>query len=141
MLEWEKCIKKGLIRRTAINRGLIVSLIKTAKEGLGFFSGAAVKDETAGILFKNYYDLLREICEAVALSKGYKIYQHEAITSFLREVLREDTIASKFDRFRQLRNGIHYYGRAIPKEETERSIVDIKKIMETLKSKYLSEWQ
>ena len=141
MLSWNEYLSKGIIRRTSLDRNMIISLIRTAKEGIEFFEKDAVKDENARTLLKNYYDSLREICEAVALSKGYKIYQHEAITSFFKEVLKEEMISFKFDRFRILRNGIHYYGKDISKEETSKSIGDIKEIIKILTKKYLREFE
>lgn len=140
MLKWNEYLKKGIIRRTNLDDGLISSLIKTAKEGLEFFEKEKVNDKSSKVLFKNYYDSLREVCEAVALSKGYKIYQHEGITSFFKEILNEEIISFKFDRFRILRNGIHYYGKEVSKEETSKAISDIKRIIKFLIEKYLGEF-
>ncbi len=140
MLSWEEFIREGIVRKISIDKNLILSLIKTSNEGLNFFKDIKVNENNSSTLFKNYYDVLREICEALALSRGYKIYQHEAITSFLKTILREDKISYKFDRFRILRNGIHYYGKTILKEETERSINEIKEIINLIKRKYLNEY-
>jgi len=140
MLSWKEYIKKGVVRKTSLDINMIKSLIKTSDDGLEFFKNYVPDDKNSCTLFKNYYDFLREICEAVAISKEYKIYQHEAITLFLREVLNEDNISFKFDKFRILRNGIHYYGKTIPKEETSKTISDIKIIIKTLKSKYLNQF-
>ena len=139
MLSWEEYIKKGMIRKTHLNREMIYSLIKNSEDGLEFFKNIIPDDKNSAVLFKNYYDSLREVCEAIALSKEYKIYQHEAITIFLRKILEEDEISFKFDRFRVLRNGIHYYGKAISKEETSKAISDVKLIISKLKYKYLKE--
>ena len=140
MLSWNEYLKKGIVRRMSLDKNIIISLVKTAKEGIEFFEKDAVTDKNARTLFKNYYDSLREICEAVALSKGYKIYQHEAITSFLKDTLNENIISLKFDRFRILRNGIHYYGKTITKEETLKFIQNIKEIIKILVQKYLKEY-
>src|SRR3989344_3687038 len=138
MLSWKEYIKKGIIRKTSLDKNLILSLIKTADEGVDFFKNDIPDEKNSGILFKNYYDFLREICEAVALSREYKIYQHEAITLFLREMLKEEEMSFKFDRFRILRNSIHYYGKSITKEEELKDISDIKLIIKTLKFKYVA---
>ena len=140
MLSWKEYLKKGIIRKASVDKNLIKSLIETAERGLKFFQDKAVDEKNTDVLFKNYYDSLREICEAVAISKGYKIYQHEAITLFLREILKEEEISFKFDRFRVLRNSIHYYGKTISKEETIKAVLDIKEIISTLKFKYLKEY-
>ncbi len=141
MLSWEEFIREGIVRKISIDKNLILSLLKTSDEGLNFFKDTKVKEDNSSTLFKNYYDALREICEALALSRGYKIYQHEAITSFLKNILREDRISYKFDRFRILRNGVHYYGKIIPEKETEKSINEIKEIIGLIKRKYLNEYK
>jgi len=64
-----------------------------------------------------FYDALRELLECVALVKGYKIYNHECYTAFLKEILNESSLGDEFDKFRILRNGINYYGRRITHEE------------------------
>ena len=53
----------------------------------------------------------------MALVKGYKIYNHECYTAFLKEILNESSLGDEFDKFRILRNGINYYGRRITHEE------------------------
>ncbi len=63
------------------------------------------------------YDALRELLEAVALENGYKIYNHECYTAFLKEIINESYLGDEFDKFRVLRNGINYYGRKINQEE------------------------
>jgi len=50
-------------------------------------------------------------------------------------------ISFKFDRFRILRNGIHYYRKTITKEETLKDIQDIKEIIKMLTQKYLREFE
>ena len=140
MLSWKEYLKRGIIRKASIDKNLIKSLIELGEEGLEFFKNKEISERNSGIIFKNYYDSLREVCEAVAISKEYKIYQHEAITLFLREILKEEEISFKFDRFRILRNSIHYYGKTISKEETIKAILDIKDIIKNLKFKYHKEY-
>mgnify|MGYP001560886570 FL=1 len=84
----------------------------------------------------NYYDVLRSILEAISSIKGYKIYSHEAFTSFLKE-LKEETLSRKFDRFRKIRNSINYYGKDISVEETRENIKEIKNMIQILIKKYL----
>jgi len=71
---------------------------------------------------------------------GYKIYFHEAIGLFLREILKEDVIFAKFDKFRIMRNGINYYGNTISLNEALQYIEDIKQIIDKMKLKYLKEF-
>ena len=141
MRSWEEYVKGGIVRRTQINKGTIKSLIGMSENRLKIFSEMKLTEQNASVLFTNYYDSLREICEAIAVSKGYKIYLHEAIGLFLRETLKEEAIFVKFDKFRVMRNGVNYYGTPIPLNEAIQGIEDIKKIINQLKPKYLKEFQ
>ncbi len=138
MLSWEEYFKKGVIRRIQADAGVVKSLIKISDANLKTISKLKLDEETHLTIFKNYYDSLREICEAVALLRGYKIYQHEAVGLFLREILKEESIFYKFDRFRIMRNGLIYYGRLIEFNETKQAIEDIKEMIKFLKNKYIN---
>jgi hypothetical protein len=140
MLSWDECIKKGIVRKTSPNKGRIKTLIKLADSRIAVISKVEIYEENASVIFTNYYDALREICEALAISKGYKIYSHEAITLFLREILKETAIAMQYDRFRQLRNSIHYYGLLLSSAETKQAVKVIKELISKLKLKYLKEF-
>ena len=72
---------------------------------------------------------IAEILESIALQKGYKVYNHEGYTAFLKEVLHLSEHADKFDSFRKIRNGINYYGQKISVDEAEAIIEDIKNII------------
>ncbi len=139
-LSWEDQIKKGNVRKTISNKGRIIALINFSDNCFKIFSKIPLNDQNSSIIFTNFYEALREICEAVSLSKGYKIYTHEAIALFLKEILKEDAIFSKFDRFRMMRNGVNYYAKPVLMEETLSAIGDIEKIINQLKIKYLSKF-
>ena len=82
------------------------------------------------------YECLRQIIEAIALKEGFKVYSHEAYTHYLKDK-KEISIAEKFDRYRKLRNGINYYGKAVTTQITKEAIYQINKIIEKLKDKYV----
>ena len=69
---------------------------------------------------------------------GYKILSHEAFTYYLIE-RGEDLLASKFDRFRKIRNGINYYGKNVQIEEAKEYSQEMLKLINILKEKYLKE--
>ena len=76
------------------------------------------------------YDALREYLECAALEKGYKIYNHECYTAFLREIMEMSREADIFDELRKARNAINYYGREVDKEEGEEIIKRLKILIE-----------
>lgn len=140
MLSWEEYIKQGIIRKTLVNKGTIKTLLQISDSRLDMISKIEANEQNASVLFTNYYDALRELCEALALSNGYKIYLHEAVGLFLREILKENIIFIRFDRFRQMRNGVNYYGTPVPLNEAVQAIKDIKDIISKLRTKYLKEF-
>ena len=80
-----------------------------------------------------FYDGLRGLLETIALKKGYKVYNHECYTSFIREVLSMSREASIFDNLRRVRNGINYYGQNVTKEESEQVIKELLELIKKFK--------
>lgn len=140
MLSWNEYVKQGIVRKTISNKGRIKALIAMADIRLKTISKITMDGQNASVIFTNYYDSVREVCEAIASLKGYKIYLHEAIGLFLREILKENALFVKFDKYRIMRNGVNYYGAPIPFEEALQCTKDIKGIINKLKLKYLKEF-
>jgi len=129
-------IETGLVRKASKDVSLAKSLINTAENDLKFLKSLKIDNNSARKIMSNYYDILRSILEAVSILNEYKIYSHEAFTYFLKEK-GEYLIAEKFDRFRRIRNSINYYGKTISIEEVKENSVEIVKLIEELKRKYL----
>lgn len=122
-MDWTACIKTKMVKDIHPDKNKLISLRKIAEK----------KKEGAEMLpFEYYYakitllyDALRMLLECKALEKGYKIYNHECYTSFLKEILQLSQEANIFDNLRKIRNGINYYGREITKEEAEHILNNI----------------
>ena len=82
------------------------------------------------------YDALRILLEAIAIEKGFKIYNHECYTAFIREVLKESRLADEFDKFRRIRNAINYYAKQISNEEAETIVPGMQEFIKRLNSLY-----
>lgn len=130
-------IAKGQVKKSTVNISLVKSLIKNSEKDLRFLNTLKIDEDSARKVMSNYYDLLRSILEAVSSLEGYKIYQHEAFTYYLKEK-EEGLLAEKFDRFRKIRNGINYYGKDISIEEVKENVKEIVKIVSEIKEKYLN---
>ncbi|MFW6013936.1 MAG: hypothetical protein ACOCQG_02075 [Candidatus Nanoarchaeia archaeon] len=123
-MDFNECIRKRLVKDVKKDKNQIFSI-----RGV-----AGMKLKSANVLPKEHfiskitllYDTLRENLECVALEKGYKIYNHECYTSFIREILSKSREAEKFDKIRKIRNGINYYGQKVDEEEAEYIINEIK---------------
>lgn len=129
---WEECIRKETARKAVVDKELAKSLLKMSQRRISFISTVKLSDLNAPIILSESYEALREVCEAVLAVKGYKVYSHECITAFLKEVLQDDLIAAGFDRYRKIRNSINYYGNIVTKEETLKGLKDINELVEKL---------
>src|SRR3989338_9696285 len=102
-MNFEDFIKLGQVRRASRDEQLAKSLLKETVIDMEFFGDLEINEKSARKLVSNYYDFLRSILEAMAALDGYKIYNHEAFTSYLLDK-GEDKMSEKFDRIRKIRN-------------------------------------
>jgi hypothetical protein len=107
---------------------LIASLIKSSANKMKSENSLMISEITAASKLSLAYDSLRELLEASALKKGYKIYNHECYTAFLKEVIGESVKGDEFDEIRKVRNAVNYYGKSISTEETTDIILKIKNL-------------
>jgi len=75
--------------------------------------------KTSKTILRELYEGMREYCEAIGYLRGYKFLDHESIGLFLRDILKEDSLFKRFDRYRKLRNGINYYGEDVELEHQD----------------------
>ena len=130
-MDWKECLKSKIAKEVKMDKNLIVSIRKTASS----------KIESADLLPKHLfigkitllYDALREHLECISIENGYKIYNHECYSAFLKEVLNMSREGDIFDKLRKIRNGINYYGKEISEEEAEQVISDLKMLVKKFK--------
>ena len=131
-MNWEECKIKRLVKEVNLDVMLIKSLIEGSNNKLRTNELIPLTDMTASTKTGIAYDYLREILEALALQKGFKIYNHECFTGFLKELLNLEEESFEFDKFRKLRNGLNYYGKKITLEEAKSIINDMYKLKDKL---------
>ena len=112
-MDWLECNKKKFVKDVKIDKNLINSLIKSSGKKLSTQDSITLNDDTATSKVSLTYEALRELLEALAISNGFKIYNHECFFGFLKTELGKTELAEKFDRFRKIRNSINYYGSEI----------------------------
>lgn len=130
-MDWEECINKKVVKEAKEDKNLIKSTREIAE----------IKIKSADILPDNLYigkitllyDALRAFLEVKALENGYKIYNHECFTAFLKEILKFNTEAYMFDKLRKARNSINYYGRKVSYEEASNIIADLQLLIKKFK--------
>jgi len=140
MMDWKECIDKRFVKDTKKDENLMNSLIKSSEKKLETNKQLKLNETTASTKVCIVYDSLREILEAFAIKKGFKIYNHECFCSFLNEICKEFYFSQEFDRFRRLRNQINYYGKDISINEAEIIIKEIILLRKRIISKYLKEY-
>ena len=135
-MNFQSFIDNGTARKSKPDIQLAKALVSMSNNQIASIEKLEITDITASTIMSNFYEALREIVEAITAKEGYKIYSHEAYTYYLKE-RGEELIAEKFDRFRKIRNGIHYYGKPIEKESVKTNREEILRIIKHLKAKFL----
>ena len=130
MVDWKTCKDKYLAKEIKQDINLANSLINSSSKKMKSQMLLDLNDETASSKITLAYDSLRELLEALAVIKGYKIYNHECYCSFLKEIMEESLLGDTFDSLRKIRNSINYYGKEISAKEAEPVL---KKIQDTSK--------
>ena len=124
-MDWKECKDKKFVKEVSIDSNLINSLIKSSKNKLKSNEKLELNEITASTKVGIAYETLREILEALAIKKGFKIYNHECFCAFLDEICNDTLSSKEFDKFRKIRNQINYYGKEIPIKEAKLLIKEI----------------
>ena len=119
-----------------MDNNLIKSLIQSSNKKLKSQKKLELDDDTSSSKVSLSYDAVLELLEALAISKGYKIYNHECFTAFLKQVMMESELGDKFDNFRKIRNSVNYYGKEISSAEANPLIDDMASFIVELKDRF-----
>jgi uncharacterized protein (UPF0332 family) len=133
-MDLNDCKKKGFIKKTAPNTNLIKSLIEMSDSKEITVNRADIDNVSISSYVSLAYDSLREILEAICLTKGYKVLSHLCLGELMRELVKDFDFTS-FDRFRYIRNGVNYYGSKVDLEQGKEIIEKIFLMRASLKKK------
>lgn len=131
-MDFNGCLKKRIAKEVQEDKELIVSLIKTSQNKFDSENKLELNEITSSSKISLSYDSLRELLESLAIKNGYKIYNHECYTYFLKEILNESIKGDEFDELRKIRNKINYYAKDISVEESKEIIGRIRKLREEI---------
>ena len=131
-MSFENSLIDGKAKKVLPNRIRAESLFKSGVQAIETAKVIQVNSGTVKSILRELYEGLREYCEAIGYVKGYKFLDHESIGYFLRDVLHEQSVFMKFDRYRKLRNGINYYGEDIDIETVKEAIIEIPELVKKL---------
>ena len=124
-MNFENSLAEGKVKKVIPNKIRALSLFKSSIQAIETAKVIQLNPDTLKSILRELYEGLREYCEAIGYLRGYKFQDHESITYFLRDILREEPASKKFDRYRKLRNGINYYGEDIDIETVKEAIKEI----------------
>ncbi|MDO8661583.1 MAG: hypothetical protein Q7K43_06855 [Candidatus Woesearchaeota archaeon] len=133
-LDWEGCKQARIAKPVVANHEQIASIIETARKKEQTTLLLPVNETTKETIITLWYDVLRELLEALALSAGYKIYNHECYTPFLRTVIKDENFAHAFDSLRLLRNRIQYYGKDVLLMDAEATVINARELIKTTRT-------
>ena len=108
-MDLDDCHRKGFIKKTRVDNELIKSLIEMSGIKENAANSANINEVNISAYVSMAYDSLREVLEALCISKGYKVTSHLCLGELLKTLVDDFDFVS-FDRFRYIRNGINYYG-------------------------------
>ena len=135
-MDLDECFRKGLIKKTRVDKELIKSLIEMSNIKEETVKAADINEKNVCAYISLAYDSLREILEALCILKGYKVLSHICIGEFLKDVF-EDFDYEEFDRLRWIRNSINYYGEKVDFEQGKEIINKIFIIKEDIIDRYI----
>jgi len=135
-MDWTECHKKKFVKGVKKDDLLITSLRQSSSNKLVSCKRLELDSTTSSAKVSLAYDSLRELLEALALEKGFKIYNHDCFGAFLRSILQESLLAEDFDRFRKIRNGINYYGKELDLKEAKSILEGIAELIGKIKDIY-----
>lgn len=131
-MNFEFSLNSGKVKKVVPNKIRASSLFKSSIQAIETAKVIPVNIKTSKTILRELYEGLREYCEATGYLNGYKFLDHESIGFFLRDILKEQSVYKKFDRYRKLRNRINYYGDDIELETVKEAISEIPELVKEL---------
>src|SRR3989338_4915078 len=131
-MNFENSLNDGKAKKVMPNSIRASSLFKSSIQAIETAKVIQLNPNTLKSVLREIYEGLREYCEAIGYLRGYKFLDHESVGYFLRDILKEQSVSMKFDRYRRLRNGINYYGEDINIETVKEAIIEIPELVKKL---------
>ena len=131
-MNFESCLEDGTAKLVMPNSSRASGLFISSKQAVETAIIIPVQQNTLKSILRELYEGLGEFCEGLGYQRGYKFQDHESTGYFIRDILGEPSVASVFDRYRRLRNGINYYGEDVDIETVKEAIIEIPMLVKKL---------
>jgi len=134
-MSFKETLKENNANRIKYKGDLARSLIKSSEEAILTAHSIKITDSTLKSIFRELYEAFRQYCEAIGYMRGYELINHNVITLFLSDVLKERTISSRFETYTKIRKGINS-GNHLGRKTVEGALREVPRITSHLR-KYM----
>lgn len=122
-------VKEGKLIPKQTNKEKVKSLIASAESNAETIMGWGINETKATIIFREIYESLRQIGEALWILEGYEPNPNRAYHETCLAIIKDSEIShsvklNHIDRYRKIRNDSNYQGYVISKDQAE-ELVDL----------------
>ncbi len=112
--------RKNWIKSITKNPSKIKSLIEAAKLNSVVAKEMPLDDKHTTSIFREVYESIRQLGDALWLSNGYETQNHEVSLEILKEIeIKEKIKILSLDRFREIRHDANYRGYLVSIEQAK----------------------
>ncbi|HIH31195.1 TPA: hypothetical protein HA235_00660 [Candidatus Woesearchaeota archaeon] len=99
------------IRPRQIDIERIKSILKSAQANAKVVANMALNDDSASVIFREIYESIRQLGDAMLWMNGYEPLNHEVSLDALRSLdIKNKILLNHLSRFKAIRNDINYRG-------------------------------
>jgi len=99
------------IRPRQIDIERIKSILKSAQANAKVVANMALNDDSASVIFREIYESIRQLGDAMLWMNGYGPLNHEVSLDALRSLdIKNKILLNHLSRFKAIRNDINYRG-------------------------------
>ena len=95
-MSFKESLNLGYVKKIRQDNNRSKNLHLSSKEALKTALEIELENHTSKTILRELYEGLRELCEAIGYSKGFKFSSHESITYFLIDFLKQEYLGKKF---------------------------------------------
>ncbi len=104
-------LKVGLLRLRQPEKERVLSMIESAQMNVEVVKGISVDEKTATVIFREIYESVRQLGDALWWVKGYEPANHEMSLEILKDVDIHAKVKLNFlGRFKKIRHDANYRG-------------------------------
>jgi uncharacterized protein (UPF0332 family) len=132
IMNWDIC-KEEHVRKVDVDKDKIDSMLKMCGVCLRMIKKQEIDKETASIITRDYYEIIKELLTALLLKNGLKSDNHECLISYFKENFLDYEYETKIiHELKNVRNRICYDGIFVEKEYLIKNKLEFEHIIELL---------